>query len=107
MLVRAGDVPGAQPVLRRMRQVVGMRGDHHAVAGRQIKSLAGGEIDPRLRLEIAGDLRAEDRVPRKTVAAGDVHHQRDVAVRYRRQQALLFQAHEPRRGVRPGIEAVP
>jgi len=75
MFVGPRNVAGAQPALGGVRQIAGMRGDHHAIAVRKIKRLAGGEIDPRLRLEVAGNLRAEDRVPGKAVAPGEIDHQ--------------------------------
>ena len=53
-------------------------------SGGEIERLAGSKIDTRLRLVVAGDFRAEDRVPRKVVAAREVDHQRDVAVRHGR-----------------------
>ena len=100
MLIRARDVAGAQPALRRVREIVAVRGDHHAVAGRKIERLAGREIDARLRLEVAGDLRPEDGVPRQVVAAREIDHQRDVAVRHRRQPELSLER-APCRAARP------
>src|SRR3954452_21800069 len=41
-------------------EVVGVSGDHHAVAGLEVERLGRGEIDPRLRLVVAGDLGPED-----------------------------------------------
>src|SRR6516164_5246750 len=48
VLVRPCDVSRAQPAFGRFEKIVGMRRDHHAVAGRQIEGLAGGEVDARL-----------------------------------------------------------
>ena len=107
MLVRACDVPGAQPALRRVREIVAVRRDHHAIAGRQIERLAGGEIDPRLGLEVAGDLGAEDRVPGKIVAAREIDHQRDIAVRHRREPELPLEPRQAGRHIRPGVEPMP
>ena len=76
-------------------------------AGAQIERLAGGEIDARLRLVVAGDFGAEDRVPRQIVAAREIDHQRDVAVRARRQHEFRLEPRQRRRHVRPGVEPVP
>ena len=46
------------------REIVGVRGDHHAVAGRQIEGLAGREIDARLGLEVAARSRSRGWRPR-------------------------------------------
>src|SRR5204863_9398636 len=86
VLVRPCDVRRAQSAFRRGHKVVSMRGDQHALGGWQVEGLAGGEINARLGLVVAGNLRAQDRVPGKIVAAGKIDHQRDVAVRERRQQ---------------------
>ena len=56
------------PRRRRGGEVVGVRRDHHAFAGLVVERLGRGEIDARLRLVVAGDLGAEDRVPGKIVA---------------------------------------
>src|SRR6516164_2041788 len=69
VLVRPCDVSRAQPAFGRFQKIVGMCRDHHAVAGRQIEGLAGGEVDARLGLVVARDFRAQDRVPGKIVAA--------------------------------------
>src|SRR5687767_1429856 len=69
VFVRSREMAGAQTGLGGGRKVARMGGHHHAFAGRQIERLAGGEIDVRLGLEVAGDLGAEDRVPWKVVAA--------------------------------------
>ena len=55
----------------------------------------------------AGDFRAQNRVPRKTVPARKRHHHRDVAVRNRREPELLFQARKSRRHVRPAVDPMP
>ena len=98
---------GAQPALGGSREIVGVRRDHHAIAGRAIERLGGGEVDARLGLVVAGDLGAEDRVPANVVVAREIGHERDVAIRDRRDQEPLPQALEPGRHVGPGIEAMP
>ena len=75
--------------------------------GRQIERCAGGEINPRLGLVVAGDFGAEDGVPGQIVAAGEIDHQRNVAVRHRRDAEFAFESFERRRHFRPGIEPVP
>ena len=57
---------GAQPALRGMAEIVAVRRDHHAVARRQVERLAGGEIDPRLRLEVAARSRSRGSRPRES-----------------------------------------
>jgi len=84
-----------------------VRRDHRALSRRQAERFARGEIDARLRLVIARDFGAENGVPMHAVAAREIGHQRDVAVRYRRQQEFLAQARESRRDVAPHIEPVP
>src|SRR5207245_338604 len=49
----------------------------------------------------------EDRVPREPGTLGHVHQERDVAVRERRENELPLEAHEPRYGIGPRVEAVP
>src|SRR5712691_2537797 len=106
-LVRSGDVARAQPAFGGGEKIVGMRGDHHAFAGRQVERLAGGEIDARLGLVVARGLGAQDRVPGKTVAAGEVDHQRDIAVGDRRQHVFALEPREARCGIGPAVEAMP
>ena len=84
-----------------------MRGDHHALLRLEIERLACSKIDTRLRLVVAGDFRAEDRVPGKFIPAGKVDHQRNVAVRHRRQKKFFSQALERCRYIRPCIEPMP
>ena len=75
MLIRPCNMGGAQTVLRRMREVIAVRSDHHAVAGRQIEGLAGREIDARLGLEVARHLGSQDGIPGQAVAARQIDHQ--------------------------------
>src|ERR1700730_12828562 len=84
-----------------------MRGDHHALVRRQVECFGGGEIDSRFWLVVAGDLRTENGVPRQIVAPRQIDHQRDVAVRYRRQHVFAFEPRHPGRYVGPGVEPVP
>jgi hypothetical protein len=97
----------AQPLLGRGLKVIGVGRDHHAVGGRQVESIAGGEIDARLGLVVARDLRAEDRIPGKIVAASEIDHQRDIAVRDRRELEALLEPRKPGRGIGPAVESVP
>src|SRR5262249_29006187 len=84
-----------------------MRRHHHALAGREIERLAGGKVAPRLGLEITCNLGAENRVPRKAVAARERYHQRDVSVRHRRDHELALEAREAGCRVGPAVEAMP
>jgi hypothetical protein len=58
----------SQTSLRGMRQIAGMCRDRYAVVGREVERLAGGEIAPRLGLEVADNRRGEDGSPGKAVA---------------------------------------
>jgi hypothetical protein len=71
----ARNVSRAQAARGSCSQIVAVRGNHHALRRLQIESLACGKIHTRLRLVIAGDLRAEDCVPRKIIVARKVDHQ--------------------------------
>ena len=71
-LIRTCNMRAAQPAVSGGPQIVAVRRDHHAIADREIESRTGGEINRRLRLVIAGDLGAEDRIPRKAIAAGEI-----------------------------------
>ena len=75
--------------------------------GFEVERLGRGEIDPRLRLVVAGDLGPEDRIPGQVVRARQVDHQRDVAVRHRRQEEAGLQPRHRARHLGPGREHVP
>src|SRR5262245_17951390 len=106
-LVRSRDMAGTQPALGRRLKIVAVRSDHHAVSGRQIERLTGREIDARLALVVARDVCAQDRVPGKIVAAGEIDHQRNIAIRDRRQQKPALEASKAGRHVGPGGKPVP
>src|ERR1700722_11904951 len=72
VLIGPGDVAGAQTAFSGGEKIVGVRRHHHAFAGCQIERRAGGKIDARLRLVVACDLSAEDRIPRQMIAAREV-----------------------------------
>ena len=107
IFIRPCDMAGLQAARRSRRQIAGMRRHHHALRRCKIESLAGGEIDARLRLEIARDLRAENRIPGEPVAAGKIDHQRNIAVRHRSDQKFCAQACQSWRRIRPRVEAMP
>ena len=88
-------------------EVLAVRRHHHAVRGRTTDSLGAGQIGARLRLVVASDLGAEDRVPRQIVAAGKIDHQRDIAVRTGRDDVFALEPRQRRRHVGPGVEPVP
>ena len=77
------------------------------LAGGKIERLACREINARLRLVVAGDFGAEDRVPAEAVAPREIGHQRDIAVRDRREQEFRSQSLQPGSDVRPCVEPVP
>src|SRR5262249_12345570 len=107
VLVWPCDMRRAQPAFRRRQKIVGMRGDQHALGWRQVEGLAGGEIDARLGLVVAGDFRAQNRIPGKIVAASEIDHQRDVAVRERREPETPLKSGEPSPHVGPSRKAMP
>ena len=84
-----------------------MGGHHHHALWRQVEGLGRRQVDHRLGLVVARDFGAEDRVPDEAVAARQVDHQRDVAVRARRQPERRLQPCQSRCRIRPGIEPVP
>src|SRR5215831_6460396 len=91
----------------RRGEVAVVGGDHHAFARRQSQERGRRQVRLRLRLVVAGDLRAEHRIPGKAAVLGHVHHQRDVAVGQRRQDELLLEARETGHRVGPRIEPMP
>src|SRR5262249_48810169 len=68
--VRSRDMGGPQPAGGGVREIVGVRCHHHAGIRGKIESLGRRKIDPRLGLVVAGNLGAEDSIPRKAIAAG-------------------------------------
>src|SRR5262245_24983890 len=99
MLVWACDMRSLQARGRSRREVARVRRDHHDLVWLAVEGLGGFQINNRLRLVVAGDLGAQDRIPREIVAPRDAAHQRDVAVRAWRDQELLVQALEPGRRI--------
>ena len=81
---RAGDERGAQPAGGRRGEVAVVRGDHHHLAGLEPERGDARPVDARVGLVGAGDLGAEDRVPRQPGVAREVDRLRDVAVGARR-----------------------
>jgi hypothetical protein len=84
-----------------------MRRHHRAGLRPKIECRGGSEIDARLRLVIAGNLGAEYGIPGKIVAARQIDHQRNIAVRYRRQQIVALEPGEAARYVGPSVEPMP
>ena len=107
MLVRPRNVAGAQTTRCSGSKVIAVRRDHHALRRIEIECFARREINEWLRLVVAGNLRAEDRIPRKFVATREIGHQRYVSVRHRCEQIFWLEARERRRDVWPGVEPVP
>src|SRR5258707_14425735 len=106
-LIRSRDVTGAQPAYGRRLKIIAVRSDHHAIGGLQIEGLARGEIDGGLALIVARDFRAQDRVPGKIVAAREIDHEGNVAVRDRRQQEAALEPSEAGGHVGPSGKAMP
>src|SRR5262249_61509631 len=80
MLVWPRNVTGAQTARRRGSEIAAVRRDHHALGGREVKCLTGCEIDARFRFVVARDLRAENGIPGKNVAAREINHKRNISV---------------------------
>jgi hypothetical protein len=106
-LVRPRRMRRAQAASGRCREVAAVGRHHYAVAGDKIEGLASRQIDPRLRLVVAGGLGSQDGIPGKTIAARHVDHQGDIAVRDRRNEYALLEPSKSRRRVRPSIEPMP
>src|SRR5436309_7148172 len=107
VLRRPRDERGAEAHRAGRGAVAVVGGDHHALLGLEAQHRGRRQVALGLGLVMARDLRPEDRVPREPAVLGHVHHQRDVAVRERRQDVLLLEAGEAGHAVRPGIEAMP
>src|SRR5687768_18072800 len=107
MFIWACNMSGTQSVLCRVREIVAVRRDHHAVTGRKAECFTGGEIDPRLGLEVTRDLRTEDRIPWNRIASREIDHQRDIAVGDRRQPEFPFERCHAGWHVGPGVEPMP
>ena len=84
-----------------------MRGDHADLVRLQAERVHALQVHPRVRLVGAGDLGAEDRVPRQLRVLGEVDGLGDVAVRAGRDDVGLLELGEAFDDVGPGIEAVP
>src|SRR5262245_25806145 len=84
-----------------------MRRYHHALTWCKIERRTGCEIHLWFGFEIAGDFRTQNDIPRKPVAARQRNHERNVAVRNRRDHEVPLEAHKSGASVRPAIEAMP
>ena len=107
VFVRTRDMGGAQALRRCRSQIVRVGCNHHAFAGREIERIDGGEIDVRLRLVVARDVGAQDRIPAQFVAPREIGHQSDVAVGAGRDQELGAEPRETALHIGPRIEPVP
>src|SRR5262249_25601304 len=107
MFVWPRHMGGSQADRGSSAQIAGMRRHHHASFGLQIEGLRGGKIDARLRLIIAGNLSPENRIPGKAVAARQIHHEGNIAVRYWRDHVTALEPSETGRHVGPRVEAMP
>ena len=66
--VGARNVRGAQPAACGGSQVVAVGGHHHDFRRLEAERFGCGQVDHGLGLVVAGDLRAQDRVPSEVVA---------------------------------------
>ena len=82
-------------------------GDHHAPIRREAEQIGGAKIGGGQRLVRAGDLGAEDRVPRQPRAPGHVDQERHVAVGQGGQDEAPLQPGQALDRVRPRLEPVP
>ncbi len=88
-------------------QVVVMGGDEHHVARLAGEQRHGAPVRLRVGLVMPEDLGRENRIEAQIGVPRQIDEQRHVAVRERREDVPLAQAHEPRARVRPGLERVP
>src|SRR4029079_19697201 len=95
---------GAQTACSSSREVVTVRGDHHALLRLVIERLACIQVDTWPQFVVDCDFRSEDRGPVKFIATREVDHQRNVAVRYGCQKKVFPLALERYRHIRPCIE---
>src|SRR5215472_1374969 len=103
----AGDKGGVKATAPRRHQVAVVRRHHHALPGLEVEERGAAVVGFRLRLVRVGDLGTEDHVPRQAGMFGHVHHQRDIAVRQRRDDEFALETGEALDRVRPWGEAVP
>ena len=80
---------------------------HHHFGGLEIEEVSSGQIDLAIRLVMPDQLGAENAVPRQSGMFGHRRHQRDVAVRQRRDRELLLQPRQPADRVRPRPQPMP
>ena len=81
--------------------------DYGIGGGVEVMSRGGREVDGGLGLVVAGDLRAEDRIPDEAVSARQIDHQGDVAVRARCQPIAAAKSGQSRLDIRPCIQSMP
>ena len=81
--------------------------DHHHLLGVESQQIGRRQIDLRIGLVAARELRRQHRVPRDAGVLRHVDEQRHVPVRQRRQHVARPQAGQPFHGVRPRRQAVP
>ena len=107
MLGRPGDEGGAKAERARGLEVGVVGGDHHAPVRREAEQIGGAEIGGGQRFVRAGDLGAEDRVPRQPRAPGHVDQQRHVAVGQGGEDEAPLQPGQALDRIRPRLEPMP
>jgi hypothetical protein len=107
--VRPPDCGVAQASRTRSKDVAGVRCSrhHHTFARCKAKGFGCGKVYTRLRLVVAGNFGAKDRVKLQIVAALEIDHQRNVGIRHRCHEEPASQLCEAIGNVRPSVETVP
>src|SRR4030095_12097818 len=91
--------PNDDPLRR--SEISEMGGHHHHFVKLQVEKIGGGLVDLAIGLVVTRQLRAENAIPRQPAELGEVRHQRDVAVRQRRDDELLLQPRQTADRIRP------
>jgi hypothetical protein len=105
--MRPDDEAGAQPDAFGRAQVAEVCRHHHDLARLDVEKISGGLIHLAVGLVVTNELSAQDAIPRQPGMLCQVRHQRNVAVRERRDDELLLEAAETADNVRPGVQPMP
>ncbi len=84
-----------------------MRGDHHDLVHLQVEEFGSRLVDLGVRLVVPRQLCSEDAVPRQAAELRKVRHQRDVAVRERRDDESLLQSRQALHRIGPRMQPMP
>ena len=80
---------------------------HHDFGGLEVEKVGGGLVDLAVGLVVTNELGAQNAVPRQPRMLRHVRHQRDVAVRERRDDESLLQPCQSSHRVRPWPQPMP